>query len=185
VSDGAVPIDIIRRPDPNNPDPQPVLDQRFFSMASLRILLSDTAADITSLPTVTAGDPIELGRLNDPAHRATIAGLAFPHPVASAAAFDADPAVGRGYGFPAGSPALTGFIKIERQRVNETWQDVTAEILSLGFTARSVARNATFNSVATRTRIPARMPSSGCSACVTTRAPASRRAASTRATGPR
>ena len=63
VSDGAMPIDIIRRPSVTTPDAQVVLDQRFFDMASLRILLSDRAADITGLQTVTATAPIDLARL--------------------------------------------------------------------------------------------------------------------------
>ena len=37
-----------------------VFGQRFFSQASLRILLSDRAADITDLPTVTAAAPVSL-----------------------------------------------------------------------------------------------------------------------------
>jgi hypothetical protein len=64
VSQGATPIDIIRRPlvnsveDTNNPA---VFGQRYFGpMASLRILLSDRPADITDLPTVTADAPILL-----------------------------------------------------------------------------------------------------------------------------
>ena len=47
--DGA-PIDLIRRPPPGNVDPPTVLQQRYYSTASVRILLSDTAADITNLP---------------------------------------------------------------------------------------------------------------------------------------
>ena len=48
----------------------------------------------------------------------------------------------RGYGyFPAGTPLVTGFLKIERQRTDGTWQDVTAEILNLGFTERSTAQS--------------------------------------------
>lgn len=62
VSDGAQPIDLIRRPAVNNEDvanPN-VFDQRYFSQASVRILLSDSAAEITDLPTVTAAAPIAL-----------------------------------------------------------------------------------------------------------------------------
>ena len=64
VSQGATPIDLIRRPalnsneDTNNPS---VFGQRYFgTMASLRILLSDRATDITGLPGVTATAPIQL-----------------------------------------------------------------------------------------------------------------------------
>jgi hypothetical protein len=61
TSQGAQPIDLIRRPpaneDANNPA---VFGQRYFSQASVRILLSDRPEDITNLPTVTDDDPIEL-----------------------------------------------------------------------------------------------------------------------------
>jgi type II secretory pathway pseudopilin PulG len=60
VTQGAVPIDLIRRPiqGSNEQVVNPaVYGQRLFSQASLRILLSETAADITTLPTVTAGVP--------------------------------------------------------------------------------------------------------------------------------
>jgi hypothetical protein len=65
VSQGATPIDLIRRPiivteDTTN---SLVYGQRYFAMASLRILLSDTAAEISNatLPTVTATAPVPLG----------------------------------------------------------------------------------------------------------------------------
>jgi hypothetical protein len=54
--------DLIRRPPVGENMTNPVLyNERLFSKASLRILLSDTAADITNLPTVTATAPISLG----------------------------------------------------------------------------------------------------------------------------
>jgi hypothetical protein len=164
VSDGAAPIDIIRRPNPAAPDPPEVLGQRFFRMGSLRILLSDTAADITALPTVTPAPPVDLSRLNDPAYVATVPGLVLAHPIAEAgaavgvspAATAAEKGQGSGYLFPAGSPLVTGFLKIERQRIDETWQDVTVEILNLGFTARSVARGvAGGNGVFNEPEVPA------------------------------
>ena len=58
VSQGARPIDLIARPVINsneNVTNAPVFGQRYFAMASLRILLSDRSTDITNLPTVTAG----------------------------------------------------------------------------------------------------------------------------------
>jgi hypothetical protein len=58
---GGANADLIRRPGPNedtaNPD---LLASRYFNNVSLRILLSDTAADITSLPTVTPTAPVAL-----------------------------------------------------------------------------------------------------------------------------
>src|SRR5439155_15566842 len=53
VAFGALPIDLIRRPPVNENTSNPLIyDQRYFTYASLRILLSDTAAEIMALPTV-------------------------------------------------------------------------------------------------------------------------------------
>ena len=61
------PIDIIRRPiageNASNPG---VLGERYFSEASLKILLSDTASDITGLPCVSPGAPFNLAWLAMP-----------------------------------------------------------------------------------------------------------------------
>ncbi len=55
VSQGATPIDIIRRPPQNENTANPlVYQQRMFSQASLRILLSDRVADIMDLPTIVS-----------------------------------------------------------------------------------------------------------------------------------
>jgi type II secretory pathway pseudopilin PulG len=64
VSQGAKPIDLIRRPALNSNEHtanKPVFDQRYFSQASLRILISDRSTDITNLPTVTGTAPVLLG----------------------------------------------------------------------------------------------------------------------------
>jgi hypothetical protein len=55
---GAAPIDLIRRPPATEATTSLLFKQRFFKKASLRILLSDTAADITGLPSVTANAPV-------------------------------------------------------------------------------------------------------------------------------
>ena len=63
VSQGAQPIDLIRRPvlNSNEDTVNPlVFGQRYFKQASLRILLSDRIADFTGLPTITAGNPVLL-----------------------------------------------------------------------------------------------------------------------------
>lgn len=58
---GGTNADLVLRPPPGEDGTNPtLLAERLFTQASLRILLSDTAADITSLPNVSAGDPIEL-----------------------------------------------------------------------------------------------------------------------------
>jgi hypothetical protein len=63
VSQGATPVDLIRRPVINtneNVTNAPVFGQRYFSQASLRILLSDRVADLTGLPTITGAAPVWL-----------------------------------------------------------------------------------------------------------------------------
>jgi hypothetical protein len=54
--------DLVRRPatPDENVKNAPLFDERYFSKASLRILLSDTPADITNLPGVTATAPVLL-----------------------------------------------------------------------------------------------------------------------------
>ncbi len=66
TSQGATPIDLLRRPvvlsdeDTENPF---LYGQRYFAQASVRILLSDRASDITDLPTITADAPVDLANL--------------------------------------------------------------------------------------------------------------------------
>lgn len=77
VSNGATPIDLIRRPavnsDENNTNAI-VYGQRYFAQASLRILISDRASDLTGLPTITAGAPIQLDAAGGPAGYVVAAG---------------------------------------------------------------------------------------------------------------
>lgn len=85
VDQGAVPIDLVKRPAVNsneNVANPAVFGQRLFSQASLRILLSDRAADITNLPTVTAAAPLQLDAAGGPA--GYVVGAGRP-PVAAAA----------------------------------------------------------------------------------------------------
>src|SRR5580704_5075885 len=60
----AQPIDMIRRPVQNEDTTNPaVLGQRYFSQASLKILISDNPNDITQLPCVSPGAPFNLALL--------------------------------------------------------------------------------------------------------------------------
>ena len=187
VQMGAQPIDLIRRPLVNSNEnvAQPtIFGQRYFARASLRILLSDTAADLANLPGVTGTAPVDLSTLlgaagggaawyanaaNAPVAAAPALPTAwwnqangryeaaFPNNAANAGQFyprarQATPtarlraaaalqllrrpvATGRR---PA-QALITGFIKIELQRPNGTWVDVTQEILGLGFTGRRIS----------------------------------------------
>jgi hypothetical protein len=122
---GGTPIDMLRRPAENsaenvaNPN---VYRERFYGNASMRILLSDTTAHITLLPTVTATAPMEL-RGNAP--NGTV--YAVPQTGAGAA--------GNGYRSTASS-LIGGYIKIEIQTQQDVWQDVTNEILSFGIAGK-------------------------------------------------
>ena len=61
LTSGGANTDLVRRPGPNENVTNDVLfGERFFSKVSLRILLSDLAADLANLPTVTATLPVEL-----------------------------------------------------------------------------------------------------------------------------
>jgi hypothetical protein len=128
VSMGAEPIDIIRRPvageDATNPG---VFGQRYFAHrgTSLRIILSDTVANIQDLPTVTAGAPLELGGTTLMAPDGTY--------YAKSLASDTD------FKVPGGTDLIGGYIKIEMQDVDHNWSDVTSEILGLGIAGRNLA----------------------------------------------
>jgi hypothetical protein len=136
VSQGALPIDLIRRPplgiDEQAANPQ-VFEQRYFGMVSLRILLSDTPAAIQNLPTVTATPPVLLGNLAvNPVAGYAPGGLVAPFAVSSGNA-------GQGYRSSAAEPLLGGYIKIEMQNQAGAWTDVTLEILNLGITGRNLS----------------------------------------------
>lgn len=69
ITVGGTNPDLIRRAPQNEAIDNPVLfNERLFGKASLRILLSDKASDITDLPTVTATPPVQL----DGAWRTTV-----------------------------------------------------------------------------------------------------------------
>jgi hypothetical protein len=137
LNSGANPVDLVRRPiageDASSPS---VLAQRYYAEASVRILLSDNAADITGLPCMSAGAPVNLATV--PA--AQLGGV----PIATSAAAAGTPySAANGY-WTAGS-LVTGYIKIDIQTSYPvapnpcgTWQDVTAEVLGLGIAGRNL-----------------------------------------------
>jgi Tfp pilus assembly protein PilX len=142
VAYGALPIDLIRRPPPpvagvGENDSKPlVYAQRYYSQASLRIMLSDTAADMTLLPQVT-GPAISLE---------AVAGVACANPLgcfgpvgkkvplATAGTLPAGT-----YKSSAGTPLIGGFIKIDLQKADGTWIDATPAILALGIAGRNLS----------------------------------------------
>ena len=66
VSDGATPADLIRRPPVGEAVTSAIGRQRFYNMGTLRIMLSDTTNDITTLPGVVS-NPVPLRGNFDPA----------------------------------------------------------------------------------------------------------------------
>jgi len=155
VADGAAAVDLVRRPSSVTPDTEVVLAQRFYSMASLRILLSDRASDITSLQTVTAAPPVDLARLAldaayraDPNGQGTAVTWLTGVPLAVAGTYGTG-TPGNLYRVPPGTPLQGGFLKIERQTREGVWSDVTVEMLNMGFTGRNLAGSATWNSAGT------------------------------------
>ena len=124
---GTTPVDLIRRPRAGDPTgPGTPMEERFFRLASVRVLLSDTAAEITGLPTVTATPPVDLSTLTA---NAAYTGLV---PIATSDAAG-------GARLPVNTPLVTGFIKIERQSPAGVWDDVTMRVLNLGIAGRNLS----------------------------------------------
>ncbi|MCX6551124.1 MAG: hypothetical protein NTY02_08990 [Acidobacteria bacterium] len=129
VTIGSTPIEMIRRPQAGESTTGTLFQLRYFGLASLRILLSDSAAEITSLPTVTSTAPIALGNVEPAGY--TVDANHPPFAVAGS---------GGNYRVPSGTGLLGGFLKIEKQTSAGTWQDVTLEILNLGIAGANLSR---------------------------------------------
>jgi hypothetical protein len=145
-----------------------VTAERYYSQASLRILLSDNAADITNLPCIdgsTAPFDLSLMATTATGNWATAGGTlqaiatnlaknttgyTLPLPLAESGAaggvggaYNTTTPVD-GYWLPTGFPIIKGFIKIEEQTsygsgsACGTWKDVTAEILGYGYVGRNI-----------------------------------------------
>ncbi|MFZ0856196.1 MAG: hypothetical protein WAN10_05020, partial [Candidatus Acidiferrales bacterium] len=145
---GANPIDLIRRGLPS--DSASVLSQRYYSQASVRILLSDNPTDITSLPCVSATAPTNLATLTT----ANLGGVPIAASYSSGTYSPAEaptvgsnnPTYGNGYWPKTTNTALlSGYIKIEIQTAYAvppaacgTYQDVTAQVLALGIAGKNI-----------------------------------------------
>jgi hypothetical protein len=137
---GAQPIDLIRRPPPGETAASLIFNERHFARASMRILLSDTAANITSLPTVSATPPVQLGNLAvNPIAGYVVDAAHPPLALSQDGSTSTAPGYADGSRFPLDTPLLGGFLKIEMQTTPGTWQDVTVEILNLGIAGRSIS----------------------------------------------
>jgi len=133
VSDGAQPVDLIRRPPAAEVSTSAIGRQRFFNMATLRILLSDQASDFVG----AVGTPVRLSGLFTPI--ATDGGITGNQPFAEVPAGLEAALRDQGYRTSAGTPLLDGYILINRQDRDGNWTDVTREILSLGFSGRRLS----------------------------------------------
>jgi hypothetical protein len=148
------PISLIRRPTPGAS--QAVLNEQYFTEATLRILLDDYPlgatpgaagachnADMMAEQTVTSGvDPIDLATLaTSPASiytgGANVPPLAIPLPTSGAAGSGIFSAT-NGYWIQNAKPMITGCLKIEYQNLAGGWADITTQILSRGFTGRNI-----------------------------------------------
>jgi hypothetical protein len=135
ITVGGQPADLIRRPasSSENVSNPALFGQRYFSMASLRILLSDTPDDLTSLPTVTPTPPVFLDNLAvNPIGGYTVDGNHPPLAISSGNSGD-------GYRSPSGTALLGGYLKIEKQDTSGNWTDVTMDILNLGIAGSNLA----------------------------------------------
>ncbi len=156
-------VDLIRRPFPG--EAASVTGERYYAQASLKILLSDNPNDIMNLPCIdTTRQPFDLSSLTTrplnggvvswagPAltlyNNMMAAGANYvPLPLAASGAKLASTnatnyAAADGYWLPYGRPIIKGYIKIEAQIAYGNpcgnWQDVTLEILGLGYVGRNI-----------------------------------------------
>ncbi len=152
VSDGATPVDLIRRAAAPELPNSPIGRQRFHNMATLRILLSDRPEDLTNIPGVVWTPNVSPRRLSNmtshPVPLAdnfilTAAEAAVPGnlPQGQHRFAESTGVVNNGFRTTAGTSTIDGFILINRQDRNGNWTDVTKEILNLGFAGRRLSAN--------------------------------------------
>ncbi len=118
-------------------------------MATVRILLSDSRAELTGLPGVvsTAGvSPVPLTGNFAPtaaefaAWAGAITNAGGGHAfAASDTGANYNQLLQAGYRTTAGTSSIGGYILINRQDRNGTWTDVTREVLAMGFTGKRIS----------------------------------------------
>jgi hypothetical protein len=150
VSNGARTVDLIRRPPAGEVATSDVGRQRFYNMATLRIVMSDTRAELTSLPGIVVTPnvsplPLQGNFTVTAAERAANANIlnagAYPFSASPAmgGAAEVTAALNNGYRTTAGTSAIGGFIVINRQDRNGNWTDVTKEVMNYGFSGRRIS----------------------------------------------
>jgi hypothetical protein len=152
---GGQAIDLIRMPvvaeDTTN---AAKLSERYYSLASLRILLSDygpsggcTDSDIMQMPKISSIAPVDLASLawnnlgTNGAGRTDTSGFKaagnYSLPLSKATS-NVNYTSADGYWIQKDFPIITGCIKIDYQNTAHNWVDVTPEILKLGLTGADI-----------------------------------------------
>jgi hypothetical protein len=151
---GGQEIDLIRPPVQNETSTvqgTAKYNERYFSKASLRILLSDygsdktcNSSDIINYPGISPNAPIDLATYawssaaTEPAQFVGVAGI-FPLPTSGATNLTTYNAA-NGYWIQKNQPIITGCIKIDYQpQAGPPWVDVTTQILGYGYTGRNIS----------------------------------------------
>ncbi len=125
---GVSPVEIIKRP-PSGEDPSSIISEsRLFNQASLRVLLSDSQANLPG----GVGYPLN-ANLYTPTGTYVIDATHPPFAVADPA--DPDYVTATNAAETTNRALIDGYIKMEIQKNDGTWQDVTMEILNLGIAA--------------------------------------------------
>lgn len=179
---GGTPIDLIRRPQANElAAASGKLGERYFSQASVRILLSDNPSDIQNLPCETSTPPVDLSVMAQPvtnwpnvAPYSTIKAFASSYgtvlvPLAASGG-GAVYSSTDGYWVPINAPIIKGFLKIEAQTTYGvpcgSYKDVTEEILGLGYASRNIDPVTTVAPPTLPARPTAQIPSNICLSAV-------------------
>jgi hypothetical protein len=136
TADGSPAISLIRRPAVNEPATNPGLyEQRYYTMASVRILLSDRPEDLDNLPGRATPNAQPLSNWVNAKAGGAYAG---PWPPSSPTP-PAIPYARWPYTNPVNTPLVDGYIKIEMQnQAGGSWTDVTSEIMALGYWGESL-----------------------------------------------
>jgi PilX N-terminal len=139
---GGTPIELIRRPVTG--ESSQLTAERYFTLSSVNFLLDDTSALLTGTPG-TCGTPVDLTTL---AVEAGAPFTTFPGnytggpegklPLPTSGALTASYSQSDGYWIQAHKPILTGFILVNIHTAAGACQDVTWEILNLGFIGRNL-----------------------------------------------
>lgn len=143
---GGTPIELIRRPVAG--EAAQLTQERYFTLSSVNILLDDTSALLTGTPG-TCGNPVDLTTLSVEATGTAGAPFtSFPAwytggpegklPLPASGAASAAYSATDGYWIQAHKPIITGFILINIHTAAGACQDVTQEILNLGFIGRNL-----------------------------------------------